>query len=140
MKLLSTGKVLIKGSAEGTALFSSQSLSFSRLDPRSGAITDRRVDLFGETIGERVLIFSSHRGSTTSPAVFLEVCRQGLGPRAMVVAKSDPMLLFSALLAKKFYGITIPLIEGVDLARFQGLRPEDHLKIDGPKGRIFLIS
>ncbi len=140
MKLVASGKGLIKGRAEGKALVSSQSLSFSRLDPKSGAVTDRRIDLFGRAIGGRVLVFPSHRGSTTSPAVFLEVCRRGFGPAAMVVAKSDPMLLFSALLVKKFYDITIPLIEGADMARFKGLSVEDNLKVDSTRGRIFLVS
>jgi predicted aconitase with swiveling domain len=136
---LSSGKVLIPGKVKGPVLLSSLPLSFSRLEAQSGVITDRRVDVFGQTIRGKILVFPSHRGSTTSPAVFLETCRQKAGPLAILVLKSDPLLFFSALLAKELYGMTIPVIEGIDKRIFNRLEPNTFLKVDGYEGRILKI-
>lgn len=131
-----SGNVLIPGSVEGPVLITSEPLSFSRLEQKSGMITDRRVDVFGQSIRGKILIFPYHKGSTTSPAVFLETCRQKSAPLAIVVLKSDPLLIFSVLLAQEFYDLMIPVIERIDRRIFETLEQEALVKVDGYEGSI----
>lgn len=124
------GTVLIPGRTEGPVLISPDTFCFARLGPRSGIITDKRVSLFGQTIKEKILVILCHRGSTTSPAVFLETCRHKAGPLAILVRKSDSMLVFSVLLVKEFCNLTIPLMEGVDEKILGTLEPDSFVRGD----------
>ena len=124
------GTVLIPGRAEGRVLISPDTFCFARLNPRSGIITDKRVNLFGQTIKEKILVIPCHRGSTTSPAVFLETCRHKAGLLAIIVRKSDSMLIFSVLLVKEFCNLTIPLMEGVDEKLLETFDLDSFVRVD----------
>jgi predicted aconitase with swiveling domain len=80
---------ILPGSNRGQLLSTHQPISFwGCVDPVTGNISDRRHELFGESISEKVLVFPFGKGSSTGSLMILELLVVG----------------------KHFYGKTFPIV------------------------------
>ena len=104
-------KVLIPGYARGVALRLSEPLSFwGGVDPTTGLIVEERHPQYGETVQGRMLALPHGRGSSSSSAILAESLRLGTGPAAVILDKTDSILLVGALVAEALYGSTCPMV------------------------------
>ncbi|MGB9591320.1 MAG: aconitase X swivel domain-containing protein, partial [Candidatus Kryptoniota bacterium] len=72
-KLTLKGYGVVRGIAEGPALVSEQNISlWGGLDPQTGLIIDKRLEIYGLQVRGRVLVFPQGKGSTTGAIVLLE--------------------------------------------------------------------
>lgn len=137
IKPIVRGHGVIKGIAEGLALVSEQNLSlWGGLDPKTGLIIDRRHELYGQQVRDKVLIFPYSKGSTTGAIVLLEAVRCGNAPAAIVNVETEPILASGALMAQIFYEKKIPIVDRLDRNPVDFIRTNDYVRVDGENGVI----
>jgi len=124
------GKVIVPGTAEGSALVSDEPLSFwGGYDHRTGEITDRRHPLSGMNATGRVLALPFTRGSSTTSAVLLESVRAETAPAAFLLTVNDSFIALASIVAKEMYGKPIPIVV-IPSAALSELSEASHVKID----------
>ena len=102
---------ILPGTGRGRLLSTRQPISFwGGVDPASGNISDKRHDLFGESISGRVLAFPFGKGSSTGSLMILELLRLNLAPAAIVNIRTEPLLATGPVVGKHFYGKTFPIV------------------------------
>jgi len=117
---------ILPGTAKGRVLSTRQATSFwGCVDPLSGNISDKRHELFGESISGRILAFPFGKGSSTGSLMLLELLRLNLAPAAIINIRTEPLLATGPVVGKHFYGKTFPILT-VDESDF------DHLKTVRP--------
>jgi uncharacterized protein len=105
------GTPFIAGTAEGTALVSSEPLSFwGGYDYQSGEIIDRRHPLAGQIAAGKILVVPFTRGSSTTTAVLLEAVRAGTAPAAILTTQIDTFFALASIVANELYAKKIPLV------------------------------
>jgi hypothetical protein len=135
------GKGCAPGEFEGEAVVSNQPFGFWQgIDPQTGFVIDRRHELFGASLRNKVFVFPFGRGSTGTPGIFLEAVRNGCAPAAIVNVKSEPMIVMCALLAEAFFKVRIPIVDGLDANPRDVLRTGDRVRINGTTGEIEVVS
>ena len=135
------GKGCAPGEFEGEAVVSNQPFGFWQgIDPQTGLVIDRRHDLFGTSLRNKVFVFPFGRGSTGTPGIFLEAVRNGCAPAAIVNVKSEPMIVACALLAEAFFQVKIPIVDGLEGKPGDVLRTGDRLRVNGSTGEIEVVS
>lgn len=117
------------GINRGQLLSTRQPISFwGCVDPATGQIADKRHDLFGESVSERVLVFPFGKGSSTGSLMILELLRLNLAPAAIINIRTEPLLATGPVVGKHFYGKTFPIVN-VDEADFDILKTGIHAEI-----------
>lgn len=94
------------------------------VDPQSGLIRDNRHALYMKSLAGKVLAFTTPKGSSGTGLIILEQVRTGCAPAAIINLRSDPVVLTGPLIAKRFYGVSIPVVN---------LSEENYAKLDGAK-------
>jgi len=102
---------ILPGSGSGRLLFTRQAISFwGCVDPRTGRISDKRHELFGESITQKILMFPYGKGSSTGSLMLLELLRLNLAPAAIINIRTEPLLATGPVVGKHFYGKTFPIV------------------------------
>src|SRR5210317_1298830 len=102
---------ILPGTNRGQLLSTRQPISFwGCVDPVTGNISDRRHELFGESISEKVLVFPFGKGSSTGSLMILELLRLNLAPAAIINIRTEPLLATGPVVGKHFYGKTFPIV------------------------------
>ena len=116
------GRVIYRGRAEGTALVSSEPLSFyGGFDLETGTVTEAGHPLEGEPVAGRVLVFPTGKGSTVGSYAILRLQKSGLAPAALVMAECDTIVAVGAIIAE------IPCVDLVDTT---AIGTGDHVTVD----------
>ncbi|MHA1578179.1 MAG: aconitase X swivel domain-containing protein [Candidatus Freyarchaeota archaeon] len=111
------------GSVEGEALVTRQRISFwGGVDPLEGKIIERKHELVGQFIKDRVLVFPSGKGSSGWSGIFAAACMLGHRPKAIVNVEVDPIVVSAAVTAD----VPMVLISKSDLER---LKTGDYLRV-----------
>lgn len=85
-------------------LASTVSLSFwGGIDPLTGIVVDSSHPLAGQCVSQSILCLPSGRGSCTASQVLLELIRNGLAPRAIVLRDLDGLACVGALVAAEIF-------------------------------------
>jgi predicted aconitase with swiveling domain len=122
------GRVLLPGTAEGPLLRLSEPLSFwGGVDPRTGRISDPRHPEHGLPVVGTILAIPAPRGSSSSSAVMLELLSRGLAPAGLILGSVDAILALGVLVAREMGWRTIPVLELP--AAEQATLPEGVLRI-----------
>lgn len=123
------GHPVVKGTAEGKLLVSSEPLSFwGGYNHKTGEITDRRHPLSGAIAAGRILALPFSRGSSTTTAVLLEAVRAGTAPAAILTTGVDSFFALASIVADEMYQAPIPII-AISQDDFATLETGDELKI-----------
>lgn len=122
------GRAISAGRASGTALVSSEPISFyGGVDPATGIVIERGHQLEGQCIGGRVLVFPSGRGSTVGSYVIYALARSGTAPVAMINQETETIVATGAILAG------IPCVDRIDIT---ALRTGEILEVDAGEGTV----
>jgi predicted aconitase with swiveling domain len=136
MERVLTGKPVVAGSAEGRALVSNEPLSlWGGLCPETGEIIDRRHELSGAVVTDRVFVFPRGKGSSTASAVLLEAIRAGVAPAAIINLNVDPILALGSIVADELYHQVMPIVVLAE-KDFFAIKKDDYITIrpDGTVG------
>ncbi len=119
--MMLTGRILVKGIAEGDAIVSRKRISFlGDIDPATGEVTDRNSDIHGENISGKILIFPGGKGSTVGSYVILRMKKNGTAPLAIINDVSEPIIAVGAVIAE------IPLMDSLkDIDSGKRVNPSD---------------
>ena len=113
---------ILPGTCRGRLLTTRQPISFwGCVDPVTGHISDKRHELFGESVSEKVLVFPFGKGSSTGSLMILELLRLNLAPAAIINTRTEPLLATGPVVGKHFYGKTFPIVN-VDVSDFELLK------------------
>ena len=99
-------------------------------------VLDRHHDLYRKKIAGSILVFPSCIGSTYSGMVLMELIAHGDAPAAMIVGRSDSLLVSGIVLADVWFGRGIPLVEYGSDDLFERIRTGDAVEVDGQSGAI----
>jgi predicted aconitase with swiveling domain len=131
------GRSITHGKASGEAVVSRSAFGFyGAVDPVTGIVSDKRHELYGRKIAGKVLVFPKGRGSTAGAIYMLELARCGTAPAAIINRLTEPILATGAILAEKFYGTTIPVIDSLDADPIALLSDGDHVTVDADGGEV----
>lgn len=140
MSVLISGRGRVEGQVEAEAIVSQLPFGFWQgLDPQTGLVIDQRHDLVGQSLKDKVFVYPYGRGSTGTPGIFLEAVRNKVAPVAIINLTSEPMIQVCALLAKSFFGKSIPVVDGLEKNPIETIKTGDMLKIDGRAGTVEII-
>ena len=106
-----TATCVLPGTGEGQLLSTRQAISFwGCVDPVTGKISDKRHELFGESIFQKILMFPFGKGSSTGSLILLELLRLNLAPAAIINIRTELLLATGPIVGKHFYGVTLPIV------------------------------
>jgi len=130
-----TGKAVVPGAAQGTALVTAEPLSFwGGLNTATGEIVDRRHERSGQVVTGRIFVLPRGKGSSTASACLLECIRAGTAPAAIITAATEPVLALGSIVADELYGRSVPMVVLAEEA-FRSIRDGDHLTVE-PNGTV----
>lgn len=102
---------VLPGIGKGQLLSTRQAISFwGCVDPATGKISDKRHELFGESISQKILVFPFGKGSSTGSLMLLELLRLNIAPAAIINIRTEPLLATGPVVGKHFYGMTFPIV------------------------------
>ena len=131
------GRAIVAGSAEGTALVSTEALSFwGGVCPRTGEIIDRRHELSGANVTGKVFVFPTGRGSSTSSATLMQSIKAGVAPAAIINLSVDPILALGSIVSDEFYRQTVPIVI-LGQGDFLSIKQDDYLVVK-PDGKVLV--
>jgi predicted aconitase with swiveling domain len=134
------GRAVNGGKITAEAIVTDQIFGFwGGVDTNTGVIIDERHPLCGQSIKGKVFVFPEGRGSTVGASVILELARCGNAPAAMINRKTEVILATGAILAEKFYGVTIPVIDMLDADPVTAIRTGDKLMVNGDTGEVTIL-
>jgi predicted aconitase/predicted aconitase with swiveling domain len=137
VELISQGKSLVDGEAEGALLSAEAGLSFwGGVDPLSGTIIDQHHPLCGECLAGRILAIPSGRGSCSGSGVLLELILNGHAPAAIVICEREEILTLGALVAELVFEQSIPVLQ-VERQVFACVGEFRHARVAGHYLQLF---
>jgi predicted aconitase with swiveling domain len=108
---------------EGEVVKSDIAVSFlGDIDPDTGLVTNRKNNLYGVTIKNKVFAFPSGKGSTVGSYVMYRLAKNSCGPKAILNERSETIVAVGAVISN------IPLLDDLDL---RALRTGQKVQIRG---------
>lgn len=102
------GRCLVEGTAEGSALVTSEPISFlGGVDAKTGVIIDRTHELKGKSIVGKVLVFPHGKGSSVGAYILYALAKYGKAPAAIVNEETEMIIASGCVMGG------IPLIDRV---------------------------
>jgi predicted aconitase with swiveling domain len=115
--------VINQGQAQGVALVSEATIGFlGGVDPDRGVVVEPGHPLQGQHIAGRVLVFPAGKGSTVGSYTLFRLAKNGLGPAAIINARSEAIVAVGAIMAG------IPMVDLVDIGQIE---TGDRVTVDG---------
>ena len=120
------GRTVVGGRAEGLALVTYQSVpGWGGIDPMSGIIIEKRHELFGVSVKDRVLVFPGAKGSSGWSAAFHTARLAGCAPSALLFNRVDTKVALGAVVMRA------PAITEFDVDPLSIIRTGDWIVVDG---------
>lgn len=126
---------LIKGKASGEALVAPATLSFwGEVDPMTGRIIASGHPLEGESLGGKVLVIRSTKGSSGTPLVMGIAHAEGNAPVALVNTDVDCLAVLGCVVNE------IPMVADLEQDPFEIIQTGDRVEVDADGGRIVVTQ
>jgi predicted aconitase with swiveling domain len=104
------GRMIRQGTAEGSALVSTEPVGFlGGVDPETGIVVELGHPLEGESVKGRVLVFPTGKGSTVGSYTLYRMSRVGTAPAAILNAESEAIVAVGAIISD------IPMVDRLDI-------------------------
>jgi len=129
------GRSISKGTATGKALITRQKISFlGAVDPVTGIIVDKALDIYGESITDRILIFLGGKGSTVGSYVIYQLKKHGKSPLAMITRSAGTIVAVGAIIAE------IPVVDSLEIDPIDSdlIKNGDEVRVNGTEGYVEL--
>jgi hypothetical protein len=101
------------------------------VDPADGKIIEKKHDLSGLCIKDKVLCFPHGHGSTVGSYVLYSLAQKGLAPKAIINQTADPVVVVGAIIAN------VPMIDQVNIKR---IKTGDTVEVDACKGVAKIVK
>jgi predicted aconitase with swiveling domain len=125
------GRKIYQGITQGEALVTTMGISFfGGVDPDTGIVVEKGHQLEGQSIGGKVLVFPTGKGSTVGSYTLYRLKRNGLAPAAIVNAQCETITAVGCIIAE------IPCVDQVPIEQLQ---TGTMVKIDGEQGSVEVL-
>jgi predicted aconitase with swiveling domain len=122
---------IIGGYGEGEALVSHEPICFYLTDPETGTVRERKHELAGKNLANKVLVFPSGKASSVVQIDGLfKLASNNVAPKAMIVKDVETVLVVSAFIAQ------VSLVDRLEKDPFQIICTGDFVKVDAENGIV----
>ncbi len=122
------GRTIVKGTATGEALVTSQGISFyGGVDPDTGVVVEKGHELEGKSIVGKVFVFPRGKGSTVGSYVLYQLAKTGKAPVAIVNKECETITAVGCIISD---------IPAVDKIPIEKIKTGDQLYVDATKGLV----
>jgi predicted aconitase with swiveling domain len=126
-------KVIVKGKANGSLLVAKKSINFlGGIDKKTGIVQDKNHDLFGKSVGGKILVFPSGVGSSVGAYTIYSLKVNKCAPLAMVCLKADLTTISGCAISD------IPLVVANE-NDYHSLQEDKKVILDAIEGKILQI-
>ena len=123
-------KVIVKGMAKGSVLVAKNPLNFlGGIDKKTGIVHDKNHDLFGKSIGNKILAFPFGIGSSVGAYTIYSLKYNKCAPLAMICLKADLTTASGCAISN------IPLVV-VNKNDYDSLQQDKEVVLDAVAGKI----
>lgn len=123
------------GKGEGEAVVYNGPFSFmGDLDPATGKVPVPRHQLEGESLANKVFVFTTGKGSGGGDTVAWRAKRKGNAPAAIICLESEPVLSGAVIAAE------IPAVDRPERNVFELIDTGDYVKVDTTAGIIEIVG
>ncbi len=127
------GRGVVKGCAEGPALVADATLSFwGEVDPITGKIIAAGHPLEGMSLGGRILVIRSTRGSSATPMILRLAQFEGNAPAALVNVEVDGLAALGCIVNR------IPMMADLEEDPFKVIATGDHVMVNADEGFLLV--
>ena len=125
------GRKISTGNAAGEALVTSMGISFyGGVDPETGQVVEKDHELEGQSIGSRVLVFPTGKGSTVGSHTLYRLKKAGLAPMAIINAECETITAVGCIISD------IPCVDHIPIERIEnGMQ----VRVDGETGTVEVL-
>jgi len=122
------GRKISSGKAEGEALVTSMGISFyGGVDPETGQVVEKGHALEGQTIGGKVLVFPTGKGSTVGSYTLYRLKKAGKAPAAILNAESETITAVGCIIS------AIPCVDHIPIEQIlTGMR----VRVNAESGEV----
>ena len=122
---------VVEGIVEGEALVTQDCISFmGTVNPNTGYIIERKHDIEGECIKDKILVFPSAKGSTGGAYMLYEAASNHVGPKAIINRTIDSVVVIGCIVAD------IPMVVGADISQ---IHTGDYIYLNATEGTIRVV-
>jgi hypothetical protein len=108
------GRVVKQGKAEGEALACNAPVGFyGSVNPDTGVMEEKGHPLQGKSLAGKILVFTTGKGSTVGSYTLYRMKKNGVAPKAMVCAESEPINAVGAIISD------IPMVDKIDVTKIK---------------------
>lgn len=123
-------KIIVRGKAKGTVLCAQNPVNFlGGIDKKTGQVRDRNHDLFGKSIGGKILVFPNGVGSSVGAYTIYSLKYNTSAPLAMVCLKADITTASGCAISN------IPLVVA-EKKDYELLKDGQEVMVDAIEGKI----
>ncbi|MGI0046268.1 MAG: aconitase X swivel domain-containing protein [Nitrosotalea sp.] len=123
-------KIIVRGKAKGTVLCAQNPVNFlGGIDKKTGQVRDRNHDLFGKSIGGKILVFPNGVGSSVGAYTIYSLKYNKSAPLAMVCLKADITTASGCAISN------IPLVVA-EKKDYESLKDGQEIMVDATEGKI----
>ena len=123
-------KVIVRGKAQGSLLVAKNPINFlGGIDKKTGLVHDKKHDLFGKSIGNKILAFPFGVGSSVGAYTLYSLKYNNCAPLAMICLKADLTTASGCAISN------IPLVV-IDKHDYDLLQENNQVTLDAVEGKI----
>jgi len=123
------------GQAEGEAMVYNGPFSFmGDLDPNTGRVPAPRHKLEGQSLVNKVFVFTTGKGSSGGDSIAWMAKQKGNAPLAMICMESEPVLSGAVIAAE------IPTVDHPEKNILKLIKTGDYVKVDATRGVIEVVG
>ena len=125
-----TFKAIVRGKAKGTILISKNPINFlGGVDKKTGMVRDKHHDLFGKSLGNKILVFPYGVGSSVGAYTIYSLKYNRCAPLAMICLKADLTTVSACAISN------IPLLVA-EKKEYESLKDGQQVLVDAIEGKI----
>lgn len=118
-----------QGEIVGELLITNSKISFlGDVDVNTGIVTGVDLDIKGQNVHDRILIFPEGRGSTVGSNVLYGLAKNGLSPKLIGTSRAESITISGAIFGN------IPMVSSIDQIVYKELKNDDVLSARIEKG------
>ena len=130
MKVYKCRKI-VKGSACGEAVVSTDPMCFYLTDPETGTVIERNHAIHGKSIANKILVLKSGKGSSVVQVDgFFQLWVKNNLPAAIILIDTEPVIVSSAVMV----GCT--MVDRMEVDPYETIENGDHVEVNADKCEI----
>jgi predicted aconitase with swiveling domain len=135
MEMKVRGHKINEGKGEGKAIVYRGPFSFvGDINPKNGVVPVPGHELEGQSLANKVFIFTTGHGSSAGPYQAYSCKEAGNAPAALICVEAEPVIALSAITAD------IPMVDRLEKNPLDVIENGDYVKVDATNANVEIIK